>query len=250
MQLTGSLKLGIAGLAISVRYRFPEFREFCSKYLLPDNSSAVFEVCATDEQIAEEMKEGTQNEREAEFLCIYRAIAENLPFYNRFVMHGAAISFEDKAYIFTAASGTGKSTHIKLWRKALGKNVGIVNGDKPVIEIRDDGTCLVFGTPWAGKERWERNVGFVLGGVCVLHRGAENSVERISAAEALVPIMHQVYLPRKAPSAQAQLELTDRFLKLAPFYSLHCDMSDDAVKCSFEALTGKNFEDNKRKEDI
>ena len=82
MQLTGSLKLGIAGLAISVRYRFPEFREFCSKYLLPDNSSAVFEVCATDEQIAEEMKEGTQNEREAEFLCIYRAIAENLPFYN------------------------------------------------------------------------------------------------------------------------------------------------------------------------
>ena len=56
----------------------------------------------TDEQIAEEMACGSQTESEAEILCIYRAIAEKLPLYNRFVMHGAAISFEDKAYIFTA----------------------------------------------------------------------------------------------------------------------------------------------------
>ena len=120
---------------------------------MPDCDIVDFEVFVTDEQIAEEMTCGSQTESEAEILCIYRAIAEKLPLYNRFVMHGAAISFEDKAYIFTAASGTGKSTHIRLWRKAFGNPVGIVNGDKPVIEIKDDGTSLVYGTPWAGKER-------------------------------------------------------------------------------------------------
>ena len=250
MQTADSLKLGIAGLTVFVRFRYPEFREFCSKYILADDAPATFEVVATDEQIAEEMKAGSEREAEAELLCIYRAIAEKLPFYNRFVMHGAAISFDGKAYIFTAASGTGKSTHIRLWRKTLGKTVGIVNGDKPVIEIRDDGTCFVYGTPWAGKERWERNVCLPLGGVCVLRRGKENSVAAISASEALIPIMHQIYLPKAEESAHIQLELADRLLKSAPFYAMNCDISSDAVKCSFEAMTGKKFEDYMLKEDL
>ena len=150
MVLNDKLVLGLAGLSILVRFRCSQFREFCSKYIMPDCDIVDFEVFVTDEQIAEEMACGSQTECEAEILCIYRAIAEKLPLYNRFVMHGAAISFEDKAYIFTAASGTGKSTHIRLWRKAFGNPVGIINGDKPVIEIKDDGTSLVYGTPWAG----------------------------------------------------------------------------------------------------
>lgn len=217
MVLNDKLVLGLAGLSILVRFRYSQFREFCSKYIMPDCDIVDFEVFVTDEQIAEEMECGSQTECEAEILCIYRAIAEKLPLYNRFVMHGAAISFEDKAYIFTAASGTGKSTHIRFWRKAFGNPVGIINGDKPVIEIKDDGTSLVYGTPWAGKERWTRNVCFPLGGVCVLHRAEKNSIKKLSASEALLPVMHQIYLPKAEHSAQLQLELADKFLQSAPF---------------------------------
>lgn len=249
MVLNDKLVLGLAGLSILVHFRYSQFRAFCSKYILLDRDIVDFEVFATDEQISEEMECGSQTECEAEILCIYRAIAEKLPFYNRFVMHGAAISFEDKAYIFTAASGTGKSTHIRLWRKAFGSPVGIVNGDKPVIEIKDDGTSLVYGTPWAGKERWEKNVCFPLGGVCVVNRGTDNSIKRLSSSSALIPIMHQIYLPKDAVSAQRQLELVDRFLQSSPFWSLSCDISFDAVKSSFEAMTEKKFEDYKLEED-
>lgn len=241
MVLNDKLVLGLAGLSILVRFRYSQFREFCSKYIMPDCDIVDFEVFVTDEQIAEEMACGSQTECEAEILCIYRAIAEKLPLYNRFVMHGAAISFEDKAYIFTAASGTGKSTHIRLWRKAFGNPVGIINGDKPVIEIKDDGTSLVYGTPWAGKERWARNVCFPLGGVCVLHRAEKNSIKKLSASEALLPIMHQIYLPKAEHSAQLQLELADKFLQSAPFWSLFCNIGFEAVRVSFEAMTGNCF---------
>ena len=243
MVLNDKLYLGVAGLSVFVRFRFPEFRLYCSDYILPDDSVADFEVFATEEQIAAERACGSGADWEAELLCIYRAIAEKLPFYNRFVMHGAAISFDEKAYIFTAASGTGKSTHIKCWRKALRRAVGIVNGDKPIVELLSDGTSMVYGTPWAGKERWQKNVSFPLGGVCVLHRGKENSVKRISASEALLPIMHQIYLPKAADSAQKQLELADRFLQSAPLWSLFCNIGVDAVRTSFEAMTGKDFKD-------
>ena len=249
MVLNDSLILDIAGLPVLVRFRYPEFRAFCGQYILADGSEPVFEGCATEDQIKEEMKWGSETEADAESLCIYRAIAEKLPFYNRFVMHGASIAFDGKAYIFTAASGTGKTTHIKLWRYFLGDYVSIVNGDKPVIELRDD-CCLAYGTPWAGKERWQRRVCAPVNGICFLDRGEENSVRKISPSEALIRTMHQIYLPKTEDAARMQLDLADRFLGSVPLYLLSCNISAAAVRCSFEAMTGKKFDDYKIREEL
>ena len=80
MVLNDSLILDIAGLPVLVRFRYPEFRAFCGQYILADGSEPVFEVCATEDQIKEEMKWGSETEADAESLCIYRAMAEKLPF--------------------------------------------------------------------------------------------------------------------------------------------------------------------------
>lgn len=197
-----------------------------------------------------------------ELSALHRAIAEAMPLYGRFVMHGAAITYGGGAYLFCAPSGVGKSTHIALWKRYLGDGVDIINGDKPFLSLEDG--CAgehirVHGSPWAGKELWQKNRSAELRAVCLITRGEKNSIVRFGDAESLGPterfgpteclgaLMRQIYLPRSAEAAQATLALTDALVRLVPVYRLRCDMSEEAVRCSFEALTGLRYQDEKQK---
>ena len=176
----------------------------------------------------------------AESLYIYKKIGEWLPEQGCFVFHGAAVTFENQGYIFAAPSGTGKSTHIKLWRKHLGDAVGIVNGDKPVISVRGE-VPLVCGTPWAGKEDWKRNVCVPVKALCFLKRALENSVRRIAPADCLPSLFNQVYLPEKKEAVALTMEHLNTCLEKVPVFLLQCNMTEDAVRCSFEGLTGLSY---------
>lgn len=72
-----------------------------------------------------------------ETLAVYRKIAEKMPEYDTFLFHGSAIAVGGEGYLFTAKSGTGKSTHTRLWRELLGNRVVIVNDDKPLIRVTE-----------------------------------------------------------------------------------------------------------------
>ena len=239
--------MGLAGLTIEMNTRFEYVENFCRDYII-DNPEKMADIVAsvTPERVQEEMcrvKEEIQEdvtEEYTETLALYRSIAEQLPKFGCFVFHGAAISFDGKGYLFTAPSCTGKTTHICLWRKFLGKRVDIINGDKPILRINDDGVS-VCSTPWAGKENWHKNVIMPLAGACIINRGTDNLCIRQTPQEALRNVMHQVYLPKNTQSTGQTLENIDKLLKLVPFYRLTCDISENAVKASFEALTGQKF---------
>ena len=86
--------------------------------------------------------------------------------------------FEGLGYLFTAPSGTGKSTHIRLWRQFLGEAGHIVNGDKPFLSV-EEGKVFVWGSPWAGKENWQKNRKAPLHGICLLKQGQKNKICRL-----------------------------------------------------------------------
>lgn len=140
--------------------------------------------------------------------------------------------------MFTAPSGTGKSTHIALWRKYLGEQVKIINGDKPILWATEKETC-VYGTPWAGKERWETNTGVPLKEICFLQRGSQNEIRRLTPSEAMPLLMRQVYYPSDPQTAGKILELLDKMFGNVSFYAMKCDISEEAVRCSFETMTGE-----------
>ena len=110
-----------------------------------------------------------------EFICAYRHIAERMPDYGAFVFHGAAIVMDELAYLFTAPSGTGKTTHAQLWRYGLEGKAWFLNGDKPILRRTPDG-FHVCGTPWRGKEEYGVNEERPLQGLCLLSRGSENRI--------------------------------------------------------------------------
>ena len=238
-----SLVVKLADLHIGLESDTPELKDFLKDYIV-EQATPDFIITWTEEDIAQE----TQN-AESEFsrhyietLVVLRKISELLPKHQRFLFHGASISYDDKAYLFTAPSGTGKSTHIRLWRKLLGNDVNIVNGDKPFISLQNN-EPYIYGTPWAGKERWQRNCSFPLGGICFIQRGLKNNIRSITPEEALPLILKQVYLPQDPQSLDCTLQLLDTLMNGTPLYLLSCDISEEAVRCSFEALTGLSYID-------
>lgn len=228
----------LAQKVIQIQNIYPESKEFCKDYLT-EETNPDFSINITSEDIMLEQQQSLETGYSLpylETLSILRKISDILPLHQRILMHGASISYHNQAYLFTAPSGTGKSTHIRLWKKYLGDEVKIVNGDKPFISLADN-PPTIYGTPWAGKERWQRNCSEPLKGICFLQRGTTNSIKRLNPEECLSLLFHQVYIPDDSLTAGLTLELLDKLIKSVPLYLLQCDMSEDAVRCSFETLT-------------
>ena len=232
------IKICLSDIPIEVHFESDFMKVFCRDYLT--NENPVFSVSTTKEAVTEEVNNAPEPTtfEYAEALCLYREIAEKLPLYDRVVFHGAAIEYGGKAYLFTAPSGTGKTTHIALWRKYLGKKVNIINGDKPILRLIENG-FTVYGTPFAGKEQWQRNVSAPLGGICFLSQGKNNKITKLT--DNFLQLYIQTYKPHNKEALKNTLALVDKLCGV-PCFTLSCDISEDAVKASFEALTNENFE--------
>lgn len=231
----------IAGLRISIKNRCRYTEVFCEKYLSADqNSPFDIEVSVSNEEFAEEKRLSSgYSDGYIENICLYRAICRKLPELNRMLLHAAILEYDGCGYAFLGRSGTGKSTHTGLWLKHVNGSK-IVNGDKPILEYKD-GEFIAYGTPWMGKEGLGYNTGVPLKGLCFLEQAKENAVKKLTPAEAASRVFLQILFPQDEKNAALTLELTDKLVSEISCYLLKCDISEEAVQKSFEALTGKNY---------
>lgn len=225
----------LADLNVQIEYNYDYMNSFCKDYITQIDMHDI--VAKTDSEAILKEKALVPNApvEACESLCIYRCIGEQLPEFERFVFHGAAIEYKNNAYLFTAPSGTGKTTHINLWRKYLGDKVDIINGDKPIIKV--DKTATVYGTPWAGKEGYQRNTSAPLKAVCILKQGKINNIRQLEKSEAVNHLMRQVYLPCNPTALSKTLNLLGALIENVPVYMLECDISEQAFKTSFYQMT-------------
>ena len=234
----------LAGVKIAVHSLFDEVYELCRDYLC--QGTGAFSVSTTLQDIAFERE---TSRREAarmgqpeypfsdgylETLAVYRKITLGLLDYDTILMHGAAVCVNGEAYLFTAPSGTGKTTHVRLWLDTI-PGAFVVNGDKPLIRVGKEG-CEVFGTPWAGKEGWNQNTSAPLRAICLLERGRENEIEEIHFPAALSILVQQTHRPHEAGAMARTLELIGRLSGSLRFYRLACNMDPDAARVSFEGM--------------
>ena len=226
----------LAELNVKMESRYDHTRRYCSDYIVePSDCQIVASTSEAEIDAESRLYEFPQSREYCEGICLYRSIAEQIPLLDRFVFHGAAVEANGKGYIFTAPSGTGKSTHIGLWMKLFGDKVSVINGDKPIVRITESG-ATVYSSPWAGKEGWSTNSFADIGGICLIRRGKENRIRRIAPSEYFDELMYQVYIPKNSEAMLKTLELMDALAKTVPFYLLECDISDDAARTSFEAM--------------
>ena len=98
------------------------------------------------------------------------------------LMHASVIRHQGKGYLMTAPSGTGKSTHTRLWYDNI-PGCDLMNDDNPVVRIVD-GQAIVYGSPWSGKTRCCRNIQAPVGGIVRIQQRPENSIRTLSPLEA------------------------------------------------------------------
>ena len=170
-----------------------------------------------------------------ETLAVYRKIAERMPDYDTVLCHGSCVAVDGAGYLFAAPSGTGKSTHARLWRELLGDRAVMVNDDKPLIQITDVG-ATAFGTPWNGKHRLSCNIAVPLKAVCVLERAERNAICPITASEAYSVLLRQIYLPADSAAMRKTIMMIDRLIGVVRLWRLGCNMEPEAAKIAYEAM--------------
>ena len=228
----------IADIVIGVENKYEYIREMCRDYITEEK--AEFCVSATDEEI---MSEDAGEEQGLppfylETLAIYRKIADKMPEYNGFLMHGVLMSAEECGILLTAESGTGKSTHAALWMRLLGDVCEIINGDKPLIRIID-GVTYAYGTPWCGKEGIHKNKRVVLTDICFLERGKENSVCDVDKREIMQNLLPSIHIPQN-DGVLAVLDAIDAMARLVNFRRIQCNMDISAAETAYnEIMKGK-----------
>lgn len=204
---------------------------------------------AKDQTLKPDITMEVSEERIDNYLEVYPYISRSLAeyviygaeFYQKVIefdamlLHSSAICVDNKAYLFTADSGTGKSTHTELWMKHFGDRAVMINDDKPVIRLIDN-KVYACGTPFSGKHDINKNIIVPLQGICSLNRGTENRIEKISTHDALIAIMNQTLTVPELELKMKFFDTLDKVLKTVCTYRLYCDISDEAVVVAYNGM--------------
>ena len=238
----------IADLRIDICNEHPYTTRFCAKYLAKDQDApADIAAMVTNADMEEEKRQSPGfSDGYIENICLYRNLCLQVPKFDRMLMHSAVLEYDGCAYAFLGRSGIGKSTHTGLWLKNF-PQAKIVNGDKPILKIDEEGVTA-YGTPWMGKEGRGENTKAPLMGLCFLEQAKQNSIRRLTPAETASRLFSQILLPTEEDMAVKTLEMADLLIKHVPAWVLSCDISEEAVKLSFETMTQKIFKNAKSEE--
>jgi len=178
--------------------------------------------------------------------CEY--IVTGSSFYNQLInfdgmmLHASAVTLDGWAYLFSAPSGTGKSTHTALWRNVFGADKALIlNDDKPALRL-EGGRFYAYGTPWSGKTDMNINRRVPVAGICMLGRGECNEIAPFTGAEAIHAVLEQTVRPKNAAAIAKLLELLDKLFAEVPVWNMKCNMAPEAARVSYEAMSAARKE--------
>ena len=214
----------VADLVVSAENMHPDLTRHFNDYL---TTNAIPELTVT-------LKETAPIPQSVELL---REVNYKLMEKDTFLMHCSALSYNRNAILITAHSGTGKSTHARMWREVFGDKIVMINDDKPFLRFENE-QLYALGSPWDGKHHLSTNAKAPVKAICFLSRGEEDSIKPLAPREALSFIFDQV--PRNANSEYMTklLYLLDKMLKTVPLYSLVCTPTHNAAKIAAQGMIG------------
>lgn len=174
---------------------------------------------------------------EVAYLATGSLFNRKLTAFNGLMLHSSAIAMDGKAYLFSAHSGTGKSTHTSLWKQVFGDKVTHINDDKPIVR-KIDNKFMAFGTPWSGKTDLNSNISVPVAAIVFIERAKENSIRPVDPFKEsmAVTLLEQVPRPKMPHLAESMLNTANELLTTVPIFKLSCNMSEDAVYTSYNVL--------------
>ena len=151
-------------------------------------------------------------------------------------LHSSAVALDNKAYLFSAPSGTGKSTHTRLWQQVFGEAAQVFNDDKPAMRYLDD-RWYAYGTPWCGKDGININMKVPVAGICFLKQGPKNEIRRMDKLEAAQRIVGQtIFKFQDAEMLDKLFAQVEKLVEKIPVFEMENRPEPEAVHLSYETM--------------
>ena len=230
-----NFKIKLVNKVLEVNAFYESTKEYCRDYLTDEDSNYV--ITMSKEDLENESSNSKDNKVyvSEEISALYRKIADLLIEEGIMVFHGSAFKVGGYAFIVTARSGTGKSTHVKLLETLLGNEFSYINDDKPLLEVNDEIT--LYSSPWNGKERRGNNIHAPLKSVIFLNRGETNTYKKLdNSQEVYFRLLSQIYLPKEKDKREKALKLIDILLKKVSFYEINVNMDISSASMTYERI--------------
>lgn len=243
----------IADTVVEIETKFNYTHRMCSQYLYTGDKTPELKIAPTQEEIEAEREIYVRTQTEEghpdayagdnliEFTVVHGRLAEYVLDKDILLMHGSVVAVNGEAYLFTAKSGTGKSTHTALWMQRFPGRAQMVNGDKPFLKVRDDGV-IACGSPWNGKERLGTNIQVPLKAICVLERDKTNHIALMDSEKATPILIQQTFRPDDVAGTVKSLSLVAKMSRTVPVYQLGCNMDPEAAEVAYRGMSGEREE--------
>lgn len=235
------MKYLIANLVTEYEPRYESLKKLTQPFIYEGEKEADIVIGVNDARIRSLLSEMTQDSDldDAEGLAVSSEFSRKVIRFHTMLIHSSALILDGKAYLFSAGSGVGKSTHTQLWLSRFGDRVHIMNDDKPVVRICDEGV-FACGTPFDGGLGIALNESYPLGAIIFLERGERNAVRIPGSKEIIQRLYFQTARLVGERTAVKMLENFDGLIAKAKFLVLTCNTDIAAADVAYNAI--KNLE--------
>lgn len=216
-------RTGEGGMA--VRLTTPAGKECCHVVISADYSDATARI------------EGTAGERcyglDTTTMLLY---AFNTAGRDTLLVHASAVEYGGRGYLFLGKSGTGKSTHSRLWIEHI-EGATLINDDNPVVRIMEEGTVVAYGSPWSGKTPCYLNRSVKVGGIVRLRQSSENRIRKLTGIKAYAALLPSCSCMKwDHEMAEGVHRSVSRVAERAGVYELECRPDEAAARLCRETI--------------
>ena len=233
-------KYKIADLVFTLNCIYSFTPKLCANYEYFGETLPETEISITNEDIEKEVSLSVERPKEyLECIAVYRKICEYIfKHKNGMLIHSSAVVYNGKAYLFSAPSGTGKSTHASLWLKLLGDKAYVINDDKPIIRLID-GKFYVYGTPWSGKHKKDVNTRAEISAICFINQAKEDTIRVASVKEIFPLLLNQTVRFSEITETDKLFGLIEKLLTSVKLFRLSCTPNLSAAELAVRVMTGE-----------
>lgn len=226
----------LAGIPLEVRLSTPDYSPVLNKFF---SGAAPRFIVSVPPGVVDKARAVYPQDSSAtyiEYMELCPRVSDALLSFDRVIFHGVAFKWREKAWIFTAPSGTGKTTQYIRWKTLFDGEVSIINGDKPVLSFAND-NITVHPSPWNGKEGMGQQISAPLGGIVMLRQSGKNAIERVSAKDAAGALFIQFLFSRNTPDDVRKVcRMEERMLRNIPVWRLENRGDVDSARLCHDTL--------------
>ncbi len=162
-------------------------------------------------------------------------ITYTLP-HNTLLIHASAVLKDGRAHLFIGKSGTGKSTHSRMWLESF-PDAELLNDDHPIVRRFENGNVIAYGSPWSGKTHCYRNLSAPLRGIIRIKRATYNKLTRLRAIRGYASVMTSCSGVQWSKGlTAAKVASLESIITMVGCYDMECLPNNDAATCCYESL--------------